>query len=509
VRLLPLRLNGFGLHRQTQSLTQRCALAAALVVLCAANSCSTGSSDKSSVPVFSNASLRGNYMYTLSGSYFNTGNGTSQYKESGTFVADGDGNITGGVDDFVQNSSLSTSQLTGTYRVAGDGTGMVTLKVNRGTVQFALTLLSVSDFYLMEFDSFASGDGEAVQQSADAFSAAPSGTFIFRLNSSSGNNASGAVASVGQMILQSGSITGTEDFVRAGVAGSSAITGSMTPPDANGRGTAVLGDDSGIQSDYVYYVVDSENLKFLRADPGSLGDGRADAQSGAFSNASLKDGFVFWTRGSTLTHSFGVNSAGAFVGDGNGNIVSGSYDSVLDGNPISNASLAGTYQVDSNGRAAITLTPENASPISLIVWMVDSSYGLLLVSASDVASVGRMDQQQASPFSAASLNGSYAFYMFGSETQTSPWLTRVGIISFNGDATVTFTDYFVNNSGVTQQKGPITGTYSVSANGRVAAFAVGVVNTQVIYLVSNASGSLLLGASGSALAGSLGQQPPP
>jgi hypothetical protein len=508
LHLLPLRLNGLGPHRQTQSSTRNWALATALIVLCVANGCSNSQSDKSSGPVFSNASLHGNYMYTLSGSSFSA-NGTSQYKESGSFVADGNGNITGGVDDFVQNSNLSTSQPTGTYKIASDGTGTVTLALNRGTVQFALSLISPSSFYMMEFDSSASGDGEGTQQTTDAFSATPNGTLIFRLSSSSGNNALGAVVSVGQMMIESGSITGTEDFVRAGVPGSSAITGSITAPDANGRGTAVLNDDSGTQSDYIYYVIDSENLKFLQTDAGSLGEGRADAQSGTFSNASLSSGFVFWSRGSTLSQSFGANSAGAFVGDGNGNIVSGSYDAVLDGTPVSNTSLTGTYQVDPNGRATITLTPAGASPIQLIVWMVDSSYALLLVNTSNLAAVGRLDQQQGSPFSADSLNGSYAFYMFGSEMQSSPWLTRVGVMSFDGNGTVTFSDYFVNTSGVTQQKGPLTGNYSVSANGRVTAFTVGVVNTQVIYLVSNASGSLLLGASGSALAGNFNQQAPP
>ena len=480
----------------------------ALAVTCFALGCGRGdpSSDPSQ-PAFTNANLKGNYTYKLAGTYFSSTSGSGSYSEAGTFVADGNGNITDGVDDFVQSSGGASGSVTGSYAMAKDGTGMMTLNLPRGTVQIAVTLTSGSSLYLIEFDSLGSGDGVAVQQSIAALSATPGGTFVFRLHSSGNNAALGAVSSVGQMTVQNGSITGTEDVVRMGVPGSSAITGSITAPNAMGRGTIVLNDDEGDESNYIYYVVDSNTVKLLETDSGLLGGGRADAQSSTpFSNASLNNGFAFRGRGDTLTNSFGVNNAGAFVSDGKGNIVSGSYDAVQDGNPASNVPLTGTYNVASNGRATITLNPQGLNPIPLIAWMVNSSYGFLLVNTRDVAEVGRLDQQQSGLFSAASLNGAYAFYEFGSESQTSPWLVRVGVMTFDGSSTVTFQDYFVNHSGSTAQHGPAMGNYVVSTNGRVAAFSVGSVNSQVIYLVSSDSGSLLLVASGSAMAGSIGQQ---
>src|SRR5208283_1166700 len=253
--------------------------ATALGVLTFAVSCGSNSSNssESTGPIFSNGSLSGHYTYTLAGS---STSGNVPYQESGTFVADGNGNITGGVDDFVQNSTLSSSHLAGSYKIADDDTGMITLKAARGTVQFAIALISSSSFYLIEFDSFASGDGEAVQQNSSALSTTPSGTFIFRLHYSLANRAAlGSASSVGQMTVQNRSISGTEDIVRAGVTGSHTITGSMTEPSADGRGTAIITDDTGTQSSYAYYVVDPSTLMLLETDPGPLGGGRADQQS--------------------------------------------------------------------------------------------------------------------------------------------------------------------------------------------------------------------------------------
>ena len=468
------------------------------------NSCS---SSGASHPAFSNATLDGNYTYTLSGTAFSPA-GSQPYEEAGTFIADGQGNITSGIDDFVESSTLASNTITGTYSVGSNGNATVTIQSSRGTLQFAMTLISSSDFYLIEYDSLASGSGEALQQTPGAFSTTPVGTFVFRLHSTLPNStALGSVSEVGQMVIQEGGISGTEDVVRNGVPGSSSILGLMDAPDSNGRGTATLSDSSGNQSSYIYYIVGSQTLKFLETDDGPLGDGRADVQGGSsFSNTSLSGAFCFRGRGDTMASSFGFNGLGAFVTDGNGNITSGTYDSVQDGKSASNIPVVGSYTVSSNGRAAVNLTPQGMNSISLVVWMISSSSGLLLVETPNLSVVGRMDQQQGIPFSAASLNGTYAFYMFGVEAPGAPPVNRVGVMSFDGSSTITFSDYFVNLGGTTARNGPVTGNYSVSSNGRVVAFSVGGTKTQVLYLISNDSGSLILGTGGSDLGGSLALQ---
>lgn len=478
----------------------------AFASLCVSVSCSNAS--KISAPTFSNASLKGNYNYVLSGTSFSSG-GSMPYQEAGNFVADGNGNITGGTDDFVQSSTLTSSKITGTYTVSSNGNATMSFQVSRGSVEIALSLISSSSFYLIEYDSFGSGSGEALQQTPSAFSSTPSGTFVFRLHSSLATGAAmGSVSKVGQMVVQQGGISGNEDIVSDGVPGSSSLLGIMNAPDANGRGTADLNDDAGNRTNYIYYIIDSQTLKFLETDPGPLGGGRADLQTeNSFSNASLTGGYSFRGRGDTLSSSFGSNSIGVFVSDGNGHITSGTYDAVQDGNPISNAPLTGIYSVESSGRATITLSVQGASPIPLIVWMISSSSGLLLVNSPNLSVAGRMDQQQNGPFSAESLSGQYAFYMFGSETPGAPSVNRAGVMRFDGNSNVIFSDYFVNLGGATSRKGPVSGTYAVSSNGRVVASSIGTVKTQIIYLISNSTGSLMLGSAGTELGGSIGQQP--
>jgi len=484
-------------------------VAATIGLLWSISGCGNAAGTTSS-KTFSNGSLTGTYTYTLNGSTFSA-QGSEPYQEIGTFVADGNGNITGGMDDFMQNLSLSSGPVAGSYSVSGDGTGMMSLNVTRGKIQLAMTLVSGSSLYLIEFDTFASGAGAVVPQNTSAISTPPSGTFVFHFHSSQPNGgALTSVSSVGLMTIQSGIISGTEDVVRAGTPGSYDISGSMTTPDSNGRGTATITDGAGVTCNYIYYVIDPNTLRFLENDRGIQGGGKVEAQNGGpFSNATLKNGFVFSSSGATLSNSFGVNSVGVFSGDGNGYIVSGNYDAVIDGSPVSDVPLGGTYQVSSLGRATITLNLRGLGPLPLIAWMVSPTQAFYLVSTPDRAEDGRLDQQQGGPFSASSLKGSFAFYMFGNDTQTPPIIDRVGVISFDGSTSLTFTNYFVNRGGATAQNGPVSGSYMVDANGRVLASSVGVVNTQVIYLTSNNAGSLILGANGDELAGSIAQQTPP
>src|SRR5215469_4931216 len=99
--------------------------------------CTITHSDSLHIHGFSNAALSGKYTYTISGlSLASAGN--NPYQESGVFIADGKGNLTGGVDDIVQGGSTTTSMVAGNYHIASDGTGQMSLTGTR-QVQLALT----------------------------------------------------------------------------------------------------------------------------------------------------------------------------------------------------------------------------------------------------------------------------------------------------------------------------------------------------------------------------------
>jgi hypothetical protein len=248
-------------------------------------------------------------------------------------------------------------------------------------------------------------------------------------------------------------------------------------------------------------------VNLLEADVGPLGLGRAEKQSaGPFSNGSLKGPFAFGSRGDTSTSTLGVNSAGAFNSDGNGNISSGSFDSVQDGTPIANASLTGNYAIAANGRATATLTPSGQSAIPEVFWMVSPVRAFFLVNAPGIVEDGTVDQQQGSSFSTGSLNGQYAFFMDGFDA-LNPLLDRVGNLIGDGKGNLTLS-YSVNVAGATNSVA-LTGTYTAAANGRVAGTVTNLTGAMILYMVSNNQAYMILGDSGAEVSGQVMLQTSP
>ena len=70
---------------------------------------------------FSDSSLKGNYAYTMHGWSSPDGFTPAPFVEGGVFIADGNGNVTSGADDFVIGSQAGLNNpTTGTYRINND-----------------------------------------------------------------------------------------------------------------------------------------------------------------------------------------------------------------------------------------------------------------------------------------------------------------------------------------------------------------------------------------------------
>src|SRR5437763_220409 len=181
-----------------------------LVILTFCVACGSGSKSPIFVPKgnFSNASLSGQYVYQISGFDFrNNGNGLP-YREAGVFVADGNGNITGGADDFSEGSAgVSSTSASGVYSINNDGTGQVILN----GLTLDITLVSSSKLYLIEDDFSLDAGGTADKQDTSATAAPPSGTFAFRMHV---ENASVPSASVGECAARRRSCCGCVLLVR-------------------------------------------------------------------------------------------------------------------------------------------------------------------------------------------------------------------------------------------------------------------------------------------------------
>lgn len=453
---------------------------------------------------YSNASLNGSYVYQLAGTV--SSSPFPSYQESGVFIADGNGHITGGIDDFTQGTiSIPGSTFTGTYAIAGNGTGTISLTSTTFTASLAVTLVSSAKAYLIEADPL-NAAGVAELQSPSAIGAAPTGTFVFKSHTSAGPI---STSTVGQFTVSTGIFqSGFVDVNHAGSFSSPTLSNfTFNPPIANGRGTGSYTESPGSISSFYYYIVDSNNIRLLSNDfvLNSGGIGRAELQSaGPFPTSSLSGSYVFGSKGDDNFGLNTVNTIGVFAASG-GNITSGAFDSVEDGTPLTDVAITGgTYQVASNGRVAATLT-SSVGTVNQILWLVSPSRAFS-VTASDtsdpsITQDGADDLQQTTAFSNSSIKGQFALVMHG--FNSSVLLDRIGTLQWDGNGNLILNE-LVNDSGTVNVPGSLTGTYSVAANGRVT----GTINTVsantndlVFYMISNSSGNVLQEDAGTEISG--------
>src|SRR5262249_16511976 len=158
----------------------------------------------------SNASLKGQYAFSMSGQDGVTG---SFFARVGSFTADGNGNITGGIEDV--NTALNgpkTITFTGTsaYAVQSDGRGILHLNGSR-PLSFSITMLSPTQGLIVQTDLNATASGTFVLQSPAAFTlSGVQGNYVFDV---SGLDPGGAPdALVGQLVTNgSGGVSGVLD----------------------------------------------------------------------------------------------------------------------------------------------------------------------------------------------------------------------------------------------------------------------------------------------------------
>lgn len=462
---------------------------------------------------FSKASLAAGtqWKYELSGFQpvpNSTTGAISPYREAGVFTVDGNGKITSGTDDFYQQGVgfATTTGITGNYSVTPNGTGTMTLVLpSIGNLTWAITMTGSNAFYIIETDTFANAQGRAVQQNPAAFTT-PSGTFAFRVHAL--GSVSGSSAIVGEMTSSGGSVTGgSADSLFGGVLTSNfAVTGSFAAPDSSGRGTATLSYGTGTLS-FNYYVIDANTIDLFETDANNLALGRMEMQTAAgstFTNASLSGPYAFGSKGDTnATGTGGANTVGAIVADGAGNITSGTYDFVQDGAASSVQSLVGTYSISANGRISVSLNPTGANPVSEVAYLVSPTRAFFLINDSTKVEDGTADQQLSASFSNSNVNGQYAFVMGGFDP--TDFVDRTGPMQADGAGHLTLAEV-LNRTGNVTSPGCLTGTYSVSANGRVAATVPSLSSNLVFYIVSNNQAYLLQGDGGTEIFGGTAAQ---
>lgn len=434
---------------------------------------------------FSDASLKGQYTYYLTGTIVASG---TKFSEAGVFTADGHENLSRGIDDLNQSNGQSqfAIQTFGNYAINKNGIGTVTLNrlpPGQGTITLAVTMITASQIYLVGADGLTNSFGVATRQGSSTF-ASPSGAFAFHLHS----NRPAGVATIGAITVDGGQVTGgSEDQNLGGAVKSLTLTGgTFDPPDSTGRGTGSLIDSDLSTLRFFYYVIDANTINFLPQDSNVIGVGRVEKQSGTFTNGSLFGDYAFGSRGDTALD--GVRTVGRFYSDGAGNLSFGAFDSVRDGATARGTFNTGTYTTMSpDGRTAVVLNSSSGTILE-VFRMVSAQRAFFLINDGTKVEDGTMDAQTVNTFSNSTINGQFSFVMDGLDL--NGLVDYIGTAGWSGTGKLSLTQV-ANRQGVVKSPTSLSGSYSVASNGRVAAKVDGISGALVFYLISGSDGYLL------------------
>ena len=396
-----------------------------------------------------NAKLNGHYAFLMRGY-----NGDGNTAFAGSFIADGNGTISGGIGDFVFSSSIlriPDVTFTGNYWVGSDNRASILITSPLNWINGLTFTLSLASFnqgvanrgQMIDLDGSDMWiTGFLARQDPTAFStAAVSGNYAFGFG---GTAFSGfPLETAGRFTASGGSITaGHADVYGVGLAESGA--GTVVPePDVSftgiyavsstGRGTAVL---TGLPYyDFGFYVISPDELIFLEVESCGSGmcfdksgiSGTALRQSGGpFTTASLQGTSVFETFGWDGVLTNGTVAVGENSFDGVGGVSETREQN--DTGVVATSTTNGTYTVDANGlgRGLINL-PGSAQPRPF--YLVSPGKAFLLDFGSYQA--GAFEPQVPGPFNNALFAGPYAVGTLPSDMEWV-FVPRCGVLTADG-----------------------------------------------------------------------------
>ena len=332
---------------------------------------------------FTLPSITGDYAFGLAGE-------TSLAQRTatvGVVTHNGSGGVTAGSMD-ASVSGGATGQVTitgGTFGTPNGTFGRGALSVNEvisgfpGTLNFSYYIVSGSELFILNMDAPAQNvprfSGSALKQNKPGggfTNAALNGTSIFTftgfdISHAQANVAIGQITANGTGTISSASIDQNADAAIL----TASSTGSYTVA-SSGRSIVSI---TGLRQEVVY-VVDTNKgfiLEGTTTDPGNdVGMGFFEAQTGApFSNASLTGQFQFATGDPSTnfaTDISGIVTAGAANPPLSG--TTDSSDSTPSLDPDHGFTAVYSTNVESNGRAVITVTPSGQTPIPIILWII-------------------------------------------------------------------------------------------------------------------------------------------
>ena len=442
-------------------------------------------------------SLQGNYAF-----YLNGFNSAGAWTLAGSFIADGNGNITSGIVDTnsVAGTPLTTT-ITGTYAVATNGLNTITIRGQSwGPMTLAFVLDSTGNGRMIEYDDTTGqgsrGSGVLRKANSSAFTVAGlTGNWAFGL---SGTGPFGErFVDVGAFTIATQDISnGSCDTNDGGNYQSCTFTGTLSTVDPHtGRATVSIEGENGTNNE-VIYVVSTSELVMEQTDPvaqdgGAPGPrpfsssdsespvlvGSVLQQNGSLSNSSLNGTAVLYMQDINQSDGLDQSLAGILSFDGNGDFNITAMDEDLAGTITQDESSQGTYSVASNG--AVTINCQNGDcPAG---FLINANQGFF-VSTGANSSFGVMNPQSSAAFSDASFAGNYA----GGSLAPLDYVNAVNEVntgSADGAGTFTESGDSSGSGGLGQSSANLAG-YTIAANGRGTIQLQGSETPAVIYMIS-------------------------
>jgi len=406
----------------------------------------------------SNASLKGQYAFLMTGTEL-CGGLSSFFTRAGSFTADGNGHITGGLEDVNVCTGFFTLQFTNsTYSITADGRGRLSLTNNTGTTNYSITLSSAIQGVIGQIDVNSTASGSFERQNTAAFSdAAINGGYVFDV---AGINVSlNPESIIGRFNADGGRgiNSGLFDSNEAGTASNQQLfpTGAFYQLDTNGdginfgRGTANIAGQK-----FAFYIVDATRLKLLGTDFPAAFSGEAIAQQNiTFTVASLNSGLAFLLGGSSSSGP--IATAGRFTADGAGNLseifLDENNNGVVTLLPSQGGTVTGTYTVDVNGLGGgtATWTDTRVGTFTFIFYLISPTQAVFQEIDSQITSDGPFLSQTAGPISVAGLAGDFAFVWSGVSTDEEDFVGQLKLTSASGNNASGIMDF--NEFGAGQQ----------------------------------------------------------
>jgi hypothetical protein len=391
-----------------------------VVTITAISLADTSKTDSVNVTVqFSNASLNGPYVFTFSGN-----DPGGRFYAAGRFIADGNGNITDGIEDYRQGGNSSPRTFGGTYEPVPLREGRIVVTLNFSgeggmtSADFRFELTNVGEGPMVVLDNYITGSGQIYKQDPDTFSnASINGSYVMQFLGSesltfaicAALNADGA-----------GSLTsGLADMNDNGkVTTRIPSSGGSYSVDSTGRGVMTTVASVGGETDtsqFAMYLISSDRAVGVPLSTGSGGGmmWMEKQQITSFSNASMSGDFVFFMTGDpALDPRFFL---GRLTVDGAGTISAGVADQNKEGMVTQSVPIAGTYSIPATdmGRGTVNITTADEGTGGAIIYLVSEMKAFMISTDSGEANGGQMVAHEGTPCSTSSLQGTFLHSLRG------------------------------------------------------------------------------------------------